>query len=268
MNARPFVKWVGGKRALVPELVRRVPASFGRYHEPFAGGAALFFELAQRRPIRACLSDINPRLIRTFEAVRECVEDVIRVLRACPHDQAFFEAVRERDLDRADRAHAAAWFIYINRTGYNGLYRENKSGRINVPFGDYSAPTVCDAANLRACSRVLAGVDLRCEPFEQAAERAERGDFVYFDPPYVPVSATASFTSYSAAGFGPVHQSRLADVARGLKRRGVHVLLSNSSAPLVHELYRDGFELAPVQAPRNVNRRGDRRGRVTELVIQ
>ncbi len=268
MDARPFLKWPGGKRALVPELAARTPATFGRYFEPFVGGGALFFELARRGPLRAALSDVNARLIRTYQAVRDRVEDVIRVLRACPHDRAFFKHLRARDIDAADDVHLAAWFIYVNRTGYNGLYRVNQKGRINVPFGAYTRPTVCDAANLRACSFALAGAELRCEPFELATARARRGDFVYFDPPYIPLSPTASFTAYTAEGFGPEQHARLAAHARTLKSRGVRVLLSNSSAPLVRQLYRDGFELAPVEARRNINSRGRARGTVTELVIQ
>jgi len=270
-EARPFLKWIGGKRALLPALLPHVPASFGigRYFEPFAGGAALFFELARQRPeLRAVLSDSNDRLMRTYCAVRDSVEDVIRLLRAYPSDVEFFRSMRETEIDRASNARLAAWFIYLNRTGYNGMYRVNKAGRVNMSFGDYEAPTVCDAENLRACSRVLANVDLRCEPFEIATRRAARGDFVYFDPPYIPVSASASFTAYTADGFTLEHQQRLADHARTLKARGVRVLLSNSAAPLVHELYRDGFTLAPVLAPRSVNSRGDRRGKVTELLIQ
>lgn len=267
---RPFVKWVGGKRALLPALTAHAPRKFGRYHEPFVGGGALFFDLAHRRALArgAALSDNNERLVRAYRGVRNAVEDVIARLRSYPHEKDFYLRMREHPVDLGCDAEVAAWFIYMNRTGYNGLYRVNQHNRFNVPFGDYRNPKICDPEGLRACSRALACAELRCEPFDLVAERAEPGDFVYFDPPYVPLSATSSFTSYTASGFGPVHQQKLADVARSLKSRGVHVLLSNSAAPLVRELYRDGFETVEVHAPRSVNSRGDGRGKIVELLMR
>lgn len=250
-------------------LSAHAPLSFGRYHEPFVGGGALFFNLAHRRmlPRGAVLSDNNERLVRAYRGVRDEVEDVIIHLASYPHDKGFYLAMRERSVDSLSDAEAAAWLIYVNRTGFNGLYRVNQKNQFNVPFGDYTNPRICDADNLRACSRALAGVELRCEPFDLVGERAESGDFVYFDPPYVPLSTTSSFTSYTASGFGPAHQQKLANVARSLKARGVHVLLSNSSAPLVRELYREGFSTHEVKAARSVNSRGSGRGKIVELLM-
>lgn len=267
---RPFLKWVGGKRGLLPMLSAHAPEEFGRYHEPFVGGGALFFHLAQRGslPLGAVLSDNNERLMRTYMGVRDSVEDVIHRLQSYPHEKSFYLRMRDRLIDDRPDAEVAAWLIYVNRTGYNGLYRVNQKNQFNVPFGDYAKPKICDPENLRACSRALAGIELRVEPFDLVAERAEPGDFVYFDPPYVPLSATSSFTSYTASGFGLLHQQKLADVARSLKARGVHVLVSNSSAPLVRELYRDGFRTVEVHAARSVNSRADGRGKVVELLMR
>jgi DNA adenine methylase len=165
-------------------------------------------------------------------------------------------------------AEVAAWFIYLNKTGYNGLYRVNRRNQYNVPFGRYENPTICDESNLRACAAALHGADLLAEDFEVAARRARRGDFVYFDPPYAPLSATSSFTSYTSKGFGPGEQRRLRDVARDLKLRGVHALLSNSSAPFVRKLYTSRyFKITSVSATRLVNSRASSRGAIPELII-
>lgn len=261
---RPFVKWVGGKRQLLPKLLPRLPDRFGTYHEPFIGGGALFFE---RRPATAVLSDQNERLVRTYRAIRDSVEDVIELLRGYPHDKEFFLDMRRRDIDAGTDVEVAAWFIYLNRTAFNGLYRVNSRNGFNVPFGRYASPRICDAKNLRACSTALQRADIRHESFESVLDRARRGDFVYFDPPYVPLTATSNFTSYTADHFGPNEQIRLRDLALELKRRGVHVLLSNSSAPFVRELYAEGFELEEVQATRAINSVGSGRGAVTELLM-
>ena len=267
---RPFLKWVGGKRALLPVLRAHSPEKFGRYHEPFVGGGAMFFHLSHARMLRkgAVLSDNNERLVRAYKGVRDAVDRVIALLHDYPHDKDFYLRMRERPIDQHTDAEVAAWLVYVNRTGFNGLYRVNQQNRFNVPFGDYANPKICDVTNLRSCSRALQGVEIRCEPFDLVAERAERGDFVYFDPPYVPLSTTSSFTSYTASGFGEHHQQKLADVARSLKARGVHVLLSNSSAPLVRQLYREGFITVEVQAARSVNSRGDGRGKIVELIMR
>jgi DNA adenine methylase len=262
---RPFLKWAGGKRQLLPHLLRQAPRRFGRYLEPFVGGGALFFAL---RPRQATLADVNERLIRTYRGVAGRVDDVVRLLRGYPHDPDFFYRIRAVDIDAASDAEVAAWFIYLNKTGYNGLYRVNSKNRFNVPFGRYANPTVCDEPTLRACAAALADKDVVVADFEAVATRARRGDFVYFDPPYAPLSATSSFTSYTSRGFGEADQVRLRDVALGLKKRGVHVLLSNSSAPSVRALYARGFEVLEVPATRSVNSKGTGRGAIAELVIR
>jgi DNA adenine methylase len=261
---RPFVKWAGGKRQLLPELLRHAPTSFGRYFEPFVGGGALFFELS---PPRAVLADVNRRLIRTYQGVRDHVDDVIALLAHYPHQEKFFYEMRDLDIDRESDAKVAAWFIYLNKIGFNGLYRVNRRDRFNVPFGRHRNPTICDEPTLRACSAALQSADLRVADFEDVVAEAQEGDLVYFDPPYVPLSVTSNFTAYSKDKFDLAGQVRLRDVALALKRRGVHVLLSNSSAEFVRSLYGSEFETIEVSATRLVNSKANRRGAITELVI-
>lgn len=262
--ARPFVKWAGGKRSMLPHLLPLVPPEFGTYHEPFLGGGALFFAAM---PQRAVLADANQRLVRAYLGVRDKVEAVINFLRRSQHSKQLFLKMRAWNVDRADDASVAAWLIYLNKTAFNGLYGVNRSGQFNVPFGDYKSPVVCDEPNLRACSTALAGVEIRHDDFTRVLDRAVADDFVYFDPPYLPVSATSSFAAYTPNGFGLRDHRRLRDVALELKARGVHVLISNSVAPAVLELYAEGFEVRRVSAPRAVAAKGASRGKVEELII-
>ena len=263
---RPFVKWVGGKAQILAELRKRMPPEFGTYHEPFVGGGALFFAT---KPTRAVLSDGNERLIRAYRGVRDDVDGVIRRLRKMRNDKEFYLRIRSEPIDAARRdAAVAAWLIYLNKCGFNGLYRVNRRNGFNVPYGRNPNATICDEENLRACSARLRGVQLHHGDFAAVADRAEPGDFVYFDPPYVPVSATADFTSYTSDGFGMAEQIKLRDVALALKRNGVHVMLSNSASPIVRKLYREDFTLDRILATRAVNSRADRRGKVGELLIR
>lgn len=272
VTARPFLKWVGGKRQLLPQILARMPmpTSWGSYHEPFLGGGALFWELAARGHLkgkRVFLSDANARLIRTYVAVRDDVEDVIDRLRAMPYEKDFFYATRGRDIDRECNVEVAAWLIYLNRACFNGLYRVNLAGRFNVPFGKYANPVICDAENLRACSRALADVTLRCGEFE--TRHVDRGGFAYCDPPYAPLSATSDFTRYQAAGFSARDQEALRDRALVLLGTGRRILVSNSSAPLIRSLYgrRGEFDVREVLAKRAVNSKAEGRGAVKELLI-
>lgn len=264
MNAHPFLKWVGGKRQLLPELLARVPARYGTYHEPFLGGAALFFAM---QPKRAVLSDSNLRLIRTYRAVRNDVEEVIHRLKAMAYDRKLYEEIRAMEIDDFDDVGVAIWMLYLNRCGFNGLYRVNRAGKFNVHFGRYTNPKICDEDNLRACSAVLQSASIEHRSFEGIVDHANSGDFVYFDPPYVPLSATSVFTSYTSDGFRASDQEHLRDAAAYLSRHGVHVLLSNSSAPAVHDLYGDGFRIELVSARRNVNSKTTARGAVKECLI-
>jgi DNA adenine methylase len=237
------------------------------------GGGALFFGLAAEveRPGRwAVLSDLNPRLVRTYVAVRDQVDALVDRLRE--HEQAnsrdHFEEMRAWNVDQIDDdVDVAAWFIYLNKTAYNGLYRVNRKGQFNAPWGRYDRPAICDAENLRACSRALQGAEVRCEGFESVLLRARPGDFVYFDPPYVPASDTASFTSYTAEGFDQAAQERLRDVALALKDRGVQVLLSNSDTETCRALYQPSFRQRTVLMPRAINSAAAGRGAVPELLV-
>ena len=261
----PFVKWVGGKREILPALLPHVPKSFGTYFEPFVGGAAMFFRLTPRR---AVLGDSNDRLIRAYRGVKTDVDRVIALLSSYPHTKKFYLELRTKEIDAGTDADVAAWLIYLNKTGYNGLYRVNSKNIFNVPYGDYRKPNICDEPTLRACSRALTGTTVRHADFETVTAGAVEGDLVYFDPPYVPRSISSYFTSYTASGFGPAEQERLRDVALRLKRRGVHVLLSNSATELIERLYSRHFELVPVLAKRRVNRDGRGRGAIKEYLIK
>lgn len=263
----PFLKWVGGKTQLLPELLKRVPEKYGAYYEPFIGGGALFFAL---KPQRAVIGDLNSRLVRTYRALQTNVDEVIALLRVCKerHTPEWYYAMRDIDVDGLTDVQVAMWFIYINKTCFNGLHRVNKAGKINTPVGRYKNPAICDEANLRACAAALTGTTVFHGSYEVTSASAVPGDFVYFDSPYVPVSETADFTSYTATGFSRDDQVRLADHARVLRDRGVHVLLSNAAAPVVEKLYRErGFTVDTVSARRNVNSKGTKRGPVDEYLI-
>jgi DNA adenine methylase len=269
-EARPFVKWVGGKGKLCRALSELLPpqVEFMRHVEPFLGGGALFFA---RNPATALLSDVNSDLIATYEAVRD--EPCALISQLCSlailHGQDHYYAVRERYNERSSksRVERAAQFIYLNKTCFNGLFRVNRKGEFNVPVGRYTNPNIADAGALLAASMRLQGIELRCASFERLLDSAGPGDFVYMDPPYAPVSATSNFTTYAKGGFSLADQERLAAVFHELDRRGARLMLSNSDAPLIRELYR-GYQTDVVLAPRAVSCDGSGRGKVSELVIR
>jgi DNA adenine methylase len=263
----PFVKWVGGKGKLLEQITPHLPSSFGTYHEPFVGGGALFFHL---RPARAVLSDVNPRLVECYRVIRDRPWDLVERLEQhrAAHDENHYYFCRDR-LNRGaetDEIERSALFIYLNKTCYNGLYRENRRGEFNVPVGRYDSPSVYDVDNLLAVSRALSDTEILHAPFSDVLERARPGDLVYFDPPYVPVSRTASFTGYVQGGFDDELQAALSRLFANLARRGVHVALSNSDAPLVRELYR-GFRIETILAARAINSRASARGPVREVLV-
>ena len=261
--ASPFLKWVGGKTSLLPELLKHVPPRLRRYHEPFVGGGALFFAV---RPSRAVLSDSNGELVHCYQQVRDGVYGVLDVLARHVYERTHFEAVRALEPSRLSAAERAARFIYLNKTCFNGLWRVNRAGRFNVPFGRYKNPRFADPSSLITASHALRGVEIQHAPFEEALAKAAPGDFVYLDPPYDPVSPTASFASYTAGGFTWEDQRRLAHACVVLNRRGVRFLLSNSATERVRELY-SGFEQRIVRAPRFINSKAEGRGRVDELLV-
>lgn len=271
---RPIVKWAGGKTRLLPALRQRVPKSIGTYVEPFAGGAALFFALASERaqdkPARtfehAILADKNADLVACYRAVRDRVGDVIEALRPYRYDRDLFYEVRARDPHGMDDVQRAARLLFLNRTCYNGLWRVNSKGKFNVPFGRYDNPTILDVENLQNASKLLAGVDIVLGDFSTTTEKLRKGDFAYFDPPYVPVSKTADFTAYSSDPFGPNEQARLRDRMLELRKHGVAAMLSNADNAETRELYR-ALHTEVVLARRNINRDAAKRGDVGELLV-
>ena len=262
--ARPFVKWAGGKGQLLVQMAPFFPPyhAYRRYFEPFLGGGAVFFHL---QPSIAFLSDTNEELINAFRIVRDHVEELIQSLRKHRNEAGYYYQVRAQDPKTLSPVERASRFIFLNKTCYNGLYRVNRKGRFNVPFGRYKNPKILDEENLRSASIALRSAHLEVKDFEEALTIAERGDFIYLDPPYHPLSATSSFTSYTSSGFGEDQQRRLASVYRDLDQRGALLMLSNSDTPLIRELYHD-FRIIELQANRAINSRGDRRGPVTELL--
>jgi len=270
---RPILKWAGGKARLVPSILPLLPASIDTYYEPFVGGAAVFFALAsERRFRRAVLSDLNAELVDVYRGVKKDVEQVIRLLRGYRrrHDADAYYRTREIDPASIDLVERAARLIYLNKTGYNGLYRVNRAGQFNVPFGSYVNPAICDEERLRGASAALRarGVRLADGDFAEVTRRAQPGDAVYFDPPYVPRSTTANFTSYHSEAFGQEAHERLARTLEELTQRGVRTVLSNSDTRFTRQLYdKRGFDVHKVQVTRPINSKSTARGSVGELLV-
>lgn len=266
--ATPILKWAGGKGRLLEQYTPLFPKTFNRYFEAFLGGGAVFFRLSSGdQPLRATLSDNNGELINCYKMVKENVEAVLTELQTMHNDKSFFYKVRALDPSELTDVERAARLIFLNKTCFNGLYRENSKGQFNVPFGKYKNPKIADGDNLRAASKAFAKTTLLHAPFEKVLSRAKSGDFVYLDPPYQPLSKTANFTAYTRNSFSFQDQERLAEVAAALDRKGVLVMLSNSDTPEVRELYQ-AFSISTVRAGRAINCRGDRRGSISELVIR
>ena len=268
LPCRPFVKWAGGKSQLLAELLARVPHDFSKYYEPFVGGGALLFAL---QPKQASIMDINADLINAYCAIKQNVEELIRNLKKHKYERTYYYRLRgvdrEPEFKNWGAIQRAGRFIYLNKTCYNGLYRVNSKGFFNVPFGRYLNPKIVDPNNMRACRTALQGVEIRQGDFYEIEEEITSSDFVYFDPPYVPLSATSCFTAYSAGGFDIKMQKELAALCARLDRRGVRFLLSNSAARLVRDLYQK-FKIETVTANRAVNSKADRRGKIEELIVR
>lgn len=257
--AKPFVKWVGGKRSIISSLIERMPESYNRYHESFLGGGALFFEV---QPKDAYLSDINFHLIIAYQAVRDDLETLIELLAAhtVSHDKDHYLKCRAALSTETDKTKIAALFIYINKTCFNGLYRVNKAGKYNVPMGAYKNPAILDEDNLRGVSKLLQGVDVAQRPFAQVD--VQKGDFFYFDPPY-----HQTYDQYSNDRFADEQHTALAALCRKIDAAGAYFMLSNSDTDFVKQLYK-GFTMEDVMASRNVSCKSDQRGRQNELLIR
>jgi len=265
---KPFIKWVGGKRQLADELQKRLPSSYNRYFEPFVGGGALFFAL---KPEKAFIADLNSELINVYKIVRDYVEELIKELSKYKNTKTCY--YKTRDMDRKPDYHRlpalqkAARFIYLNKTCYNGLYRVNSKGQFNVPFGKYKNPKICDAENLRACSQALQKTEIVNADFSIVLDFAKPKDFVYFDPPYVPLNATSNFTAYTQNGFDVDMQFRLKEVCDKLTDKGVLWMLSNSYTEFVLNLYKE-YNIHTVYANRAVNCKSNGRGKIKEVIVR
>ncbi len=261
---RPFVKWAGGKRQVLSQYAPFFPKNIHTYFEPFLGGGAIFFHL---QPSKAVLTDINAELVNVYQHVRDSVEEVLAILREHQkhHSKEYYYSVRANlEVSPLERA---ARFLYLNKTCFNGLYRENSKGHFNVPMGRYKKPAIYNPELLCSASRALQSTAIALESFENILNYSlHPHDLVYFDPPYHPISATSRFTSYNRYAFCADDQIRLKETFAELARRGIQVMLSNSDCFFIRELY-EGFNIHTIQAARSINSKSERRGKITELLI-
>ena len=264
----PFLKWAGGKRQLISQMDKFFPKNYNKYIEPFIGGGAVFFHLL---PENSIISDNNPDLINCYNVIKEDVEGLIKSLKKHKYEKDYYYEIRA--LDRDQNAYAdlsdvekASRSIYLNKTGYNGLYRVNSKGLFNVPFGRHKNPKICDEENLRKVSQVLKNVKIHLGSFEICLDFAKKGDLLYLDPPYFPLSDTALFTSYTKDIFDKSSQLKLFDVFKELNERGCYVLLSNSYSEFIIELYKE-FKIITLKAKRNINSNSQKRGLINEVLI-
>ena len=270
---KPFVKWVGGKRQLLAQF-RRLnlypPEKFdirtGRYFEPFVGGGAVFFDLL---PEKGFLSDLNKELVITYNVIKNDVEGLIASLKKHKIDKEYFLNIRAKDSKALNDLTVASRFIFLNRTCFNGLYRVNSKGGFNVPYGKYTNPLICDESNLRKVSKSLQNIEIKHQDYKEVLKTAKKGDFVYFDPPYYPVSKTASFTSYTSEAFLDKEQIELRDTVLELNKRGCFVMLSNSDTSFINKIYSGlkGIRVNKVEAGRAINSKGSGRGKITEVLV-
>jgi DNA adenine methylase len=273
---RPFVKWVGGKRQLLAQFKEKElypPQDFdpsrAKYHEPFVGGGALFFDML---PPKASITDMNEELIITYRVTRDEPNKLIAKLKEHKrkNNKEYFLKVRAQNTARLSDVSRAARFIYLNKTAFNGLYRVNSKGQFNVPYGKYTNPNIADEENLLAVSEALQKTKITHGSYRNVLKQAKKGDFIYFDPPYYPVSKTANFTSYTKDAFLEKEQEELRDVFVELHNRGCFVMLSNSDTSFIRDLYSnicDSIKIHTVEAGRAINSNASKRGKITEVVV-
>lgn len=270
-NLQPFTKWTGGKRQLLGELRIYMPENYNRYFEPFVGGGALFFDLA---PEQAVINDFNEELINAYRQIKDKPVDLIDLLLGHKENNSKDYYLELRAADRDGRlasmtdVERAARILYMLRVDFNGLYRVNSKNQFNVPYGRYKNPKIVDVDLIHQISGYLNENDIEIlqTDFADAVAGAQTGDFVYFDPPYIPLNETSSFTSYTHEGFSYEEQVRLRDTFKELTDRGVYVMLSNSSSPLVEELYQD-FNVHFVEAQRTNGAKSSSRGKISEIIV-
>lgn len=265
--SRPFLKWAGGKTKLISQYIPYFPPKFDNYYEPFLGGGAVFFYLISHSTnFTAVLTDINSELVNAYCCVKDRVEELICLLaeHQVRHSKDYYYEMRKQNLGTP--IEKAARLIYLNKTCFNGLYRENSKGEFNVPIGKYKNPTICNPEGLRSVSVSLQSAKLEVRPFDAVLDYANPQDFVYFDPPYYPLSPTSNFTAYSSYSFNEDDQKELKDTFAFLARRGVKVMLSNSDCPFIRELYKK-FNIHEILAARAINSDAKKRGKISELLI-
>ncbi|MBI5053832.1 MAG: DNA adenine methylase [Chloroflexi bacterium] len=273
---KPFLKWAGGKTQLLDQFTRLYPREFNAYHEPFVGSGAVYFHLRSLKMngtlngsmTRAYLTDCNDELVNCYRVVQNGVDELILLLtkHKRKHSPDYYYKVRSQDPTRLNEVKRAARLIYLNKTCFNGLYRVNRDGQFNVPMGRYKNPAIFDEEKMRVVSQSLQTAHINYSSFKEVLNKATSGDFVYFDPPYHPLSKTSNFTSYTENNFGEQEQRELADAFRELDRKGCRLMLSNSSVAFVWKLY-EGFRRERVKATRLINSKAHKRGKISELVI-
>ncbi|NPA81409.1 MAG: DNA adenine methylase [Epsilonproteobacteria bacterium] len=273
---QPFVKWVGGKRGLLEQIIPLFPIKFNNYHEPFVGGGAVFFELYSKEFLKnkkVILSDINEELIITYQVVKEKPLELIKRLEEYKenHSNEFYYEIRE--LDRKNNyktlspLEKATRFIYLNKTCFNGLYRVNKKGFFNVPIGRYKNPNIVDREIILSASEALQNVTILHQSFEKVLKYVKKGDFIYFDPPYYPLNKTSNFTSYNSNCFLEEEQIKLYNVFKELDKMGCYVALSNSDTIFIKELYKE-YDINIVNANRFINSKSSGRGKISEVLVR
>jgi DNA adenine methylase len=278
----PFLKWAGGKTQLLPQLSRLLPSDFGRYAEPFVGSAALFFQLRRSRgKFPSILMDFNDELVNCFSVVRDSVDDLIPLLEKhrANHSREYYYKIRDLSPNQMASTDRAARLIYLNKTCFNGLYRVNSRGQFNVPIGSYAKPGIYDEPSLRSASKSLQDTEILQADFTAVQDYVNKGDFVYFDPPYHPISKTSSFTGYTvrnaglptrkreAPSFGVEEQQLVAAVFKKLDEKGCLLMLSNSDSPRIRQYYQD-YRIDIVSARRVINCDGTKRGAIDEIVVR
>lgn len=273
---QPFVKWVGGKRGLLSQIIPLLPRNFNKYFEPFVGGGALFFELKNLGLLdnkEVFLFDINSELINTYNVVKTYPERLLKELEIFKqnHSKEFYYEIRawdrENDFLKRSNIQRASRFIYLNKTCYNGLYRVNRNNQNNVPMGSYKNPNICDYSLILSASKALQNVNILNVNYKEVLKYASKNDLVYFDPPYFPLTRTASFTSYSEFEFLEKEQIELFEIFKNLSQRGCNLLHSNSDTKFIKDLYKD-FEIKKIFANRFINSKSSSRGKISEVIVR
>lgn len=266
---KPVIKWAGGKTKILNQLSKYFPSEYCNYHEPFMGGGAVFFYLFEEiknKNAKAYLSDSIEEIINLYKVIRDDVQMLINTSKKHIYDQNYYYSIRSQDPAQLNNVERASRTLYLNKTCFNGLYRVNSKGQFNVSFGDYTDPVIVNEEVLRNASYTFQQAELNTADFEIVLENARAGDFVYLDPPYVPLSPTSNFTGYTSGSFGFSEHRRLREVFGALQARGCYVMLSNSNTDFVRELYR-GCNIKTINASRAINSVASKRGSIKELVI-